>query len=296
MPIFSVARDNTDMDVTTLIWKTAIMLVFGLIIAGLLVGIAIVLFEKVNYVRVIREKLFVKLWVAISIAIAAVMLAAGLYLTTSFSGFTAEEPLPARKIPQFPWPPPKASAFEVIPRELLVPENQTVLLDDVNDSLDKAFRECGYGDKSDYAVPDGFAIASRIEQINPDGTPAADRWSVNASFIKEFSLRAYLSALFTAGNPGHYRIIVFIITPHPFVQADVEVSPPEAQKWVKAGWNLLPAEIGSHEYSSDYNCTALIYEFQRVGINATRFVEPSEMTGRLHLEKAGLLTALSRHP
>ena len=34
--------------------------------------------------------------------------------------------------PPFPWPPPKASAFQVLPRKLLVGEKETVRLKDVN--------------------------------------------------------------------------------------------------------------------------------------------------------------------
>ena len=39
---------------------------------------------------------------------------------------------------------------------------------------------------------------------------------------------------------------------------------------------------------------ALIYEFKTLGGGEATFVEPSEITGQMHLEKSGLLSALSR--
>jgi prepilin-type N-terminal cleavage/methylation domain-containing protein len=88
--------------------------------------------------------------------------------------------LRAKLTPKFPWPPPRASAFDIVPRDLLLGEKEAPLLGEVDVALDSAFRQAGYVEKSYYSVPSGFAIASRLEQINQDGTPkdAADRWSI----------------------------------------------------------------------------------------------------------------------
>lgn len=204
------------------------------------------------------------------------------------------EELPgAAEIPQFPFPPPRASAFDVIPRNLLVGERSQPLLKDVKGVLEAAFEQCGYGEKSYYAVPDGFAMASRIEQIREDGSPGAERWSLEVEPIEDFSLGAYLNALFRA-RPGHYRVIVFIVTPHPFKQKNVKVNSEDAGAWVSGGLNALPEEIGNHDYTGAFQCTALVYQFRRVGNGQPQFVEPSVITGKTHLEKAGLLAALAQ--
>ena len=194
--------------------------------------------------------------------------------------------------PPFLWPPPRASAFQVLPRKLLVGEKETVRLKDVNTTLNSAFEHCGYSDRSYYTVPDGFAIASRIEQINEDGTPSSNRWSLDVPSMEEVSIKAYLRALFKAPR-GHYRVIVFIVTPHPFSQGDTELSASGAAELVSKGANTLPEAIGNREYSSNYECTALIYEFEGTGQTA-KFVRPSEITSQMHLQNAGLLAALSQ--
>jgi prepilin-type N-terminal cleavage/methylation domain-containing protein len=198
------------------------------------------------------------------------------------------------QMPEFPWPPPKASAFEVIPRELLVSHNHATKLRDVASALEAAFRRCGYIEKSYYAVPDGFALASRIEQINEDGSASRDRWSLDVPNMRQFSLSAYLAALFNAPRAGHFRIIVFIVTPHPFTQSNVPITAAEAREWISAGANTLPDEVGEQDYSRRHDCTALIYEFKGSGAKRAVFVEPSELSAETHLVKAGLVAALSK--
>jgi hypothetical protein len=202
---------------------------------------------------------------------------------------------PKIDIPQFQFPPPRASAAGQVPRELLVGDLSHPRLKDVEASLSDAFERCGYGDKSFYAVPDGFAMASRLEQINADGTPGSDRWSLDVTPVRQFSVRDYVRALFHA-RPGHYRVVVFMITNHPFTQRATTVKSKEASAWVRSGMNMLPREIGDRAFGADYLCTALIYEFRTVGGGEAIFVEPSELTGRDHLQRSGLLAALQPRP
>ena len=199
-------------------------------------------------------------------------------------------------VPKFPWPPPKASASDTISRELLVGNAAHPTLGTVAQAIESAFEQAGYGEKSYYSVPDGFAMASRIEQINQDGTAKgpADRWSLEVPPMRKFSFSAYLTALFTA-RPGYYRVIVFVVTSHPFSQADAKATSEEAQVWVSSGLNALPEDIASRDYSSAHNCTALIYEFKQTGKH-TKLMDPSQLTGKTHLNKAGLMAAFAKRP
>jgi hypothetical protein len=195
-------------------------------------------------------------------------------------------------VPEFPWPPPKASASDMIPRELLVGNAAHPILGTVAQAIESAFQEAGYGEKSYYSVPGGFAMASQIEQINQDGTPkdSIDRWSSETPRIR--TLDAYLNALFTA-RPGYYRVIVFIVTSKAFPQRDLKVTSEESKLWVSSGLNKLPEEIGNQEYSSGHSCTALIYEFKQTGKHA-QLMDPSQITGKTHLDKAGLMAAFAK--
>ena len=70
-----------------------------------------------------------------------------------------------------PWPPPRPSTFEVIPDKFLTKENAKPTLSDIDQKISAALDDNGYVEKSNYSIPDGFAIVTRLEWINEDGTP-----------------------------------------------------------------------------------------------------------------------------
>lgn len=202
---------------------------------------------------------------------------------------------PPAGLPSFPWPPPNASASEGIPNELLAGSSQLQSLGDVNTRLVSALEKNGYSERNYYAVPNGFALVTRLEQIEPDGRPKADpdRWSPNSPEFR--SLGAYLRALFTA-NPGYYRVIVFIVTDVPFAESDKKVSEEEAIHWLHAGLNQLPQEISGRAYTKDVASTALIYEFQKEQGKDAQLDEPSRLGAHEHLTHSGIWSALGGEP
>jgi hypothetical protein len=104
-----------------------------------------------------------------------------------------------------------------------------------------------------------------------------------------------LKLLFTA-NPGYYRIIVFIVTSHPFNQdAKQTITHEEAENWLLEGDLKLPKSIGEMPYTREHICTALIYQFERPNSaeEKTIFVNPSPVPGKLHLAKSGLFKGLN---
>jgi hypothetical protein len=198
------------------------------------------------------------------------------------------------KFPEFPWPPPKPSAFAKIPRSLLVKGESQTKLGDVADRLENAFNLAGYGEKTWYAVPEGFALASRLEQFNADGTPKndPDRWSAKIKAPAIFGLKDAIQAFFTP-QEGRYRIIVFIVTNQPFSAADKETSADEARGWVQKGAHNLPQAIREMDYTPEHFCEALIYEFdQSTRDNPAVYKAPSELQGETHLRKARIWSAL----
>src|SRR6185295_13884748 len=167
------------------------------------------------------------------------------------------------KFPEFPWPPPEASASAVIPAQSLANPKSVTTFDDVNRRLVGALESTGYLERSYFAVPGGFALATRMEQIKASGEPedAAHRWILERQPLQKFELSAYLAALFKA-SPGRYRVIVFIATPHPFSQSDDSVTSSDATDWMREGVDQLPVEVGQRHFDNP-KCTALIYEFTR---------------------------------
>jgi len=201
-------------------------------------------------------------------------------------------------MPEFPWPPPETSAKMNLPDEFFrTSQEGLVLLRDVDNRLSGALRSAGYFEKSYHAVPRGFALVARLEQINPDGTPKSgtDRWAVDVGPLRkiDLSLDSYLRALFTS-NPGFFRVIVFVVTPDPFSESKVVVSVSEAKAWLHTGLNRLPDYIGRQKYTRQYGCSALIYEFEKErGKDAERKVT-ARIDVKTHLEKANLWNALER--
>lgn len=198
--------------------------------------------------------------------------------------------------PKFPWPPPKSSAHSLISAEKLRAKKPLSVLADLARTLEGAMDSCGYAERRYYWVPRGFGLVSRIEQLKSDGSPkeGADRWSVNITPPKIFSIESLIKAFFTA-NAGRFRIVVFIVTSQSFAESDSTVEKEEAIQWLHRGMQSLPESIGNLPYTASHTCTAFIYEFIQATPNHTpQFMDPSNITGRMHLEKSRLWEVLGQ--
>src|SRR5215510_5933951 len=195
---------------------------------------------------------------------------------------------PARTeaIPQFPWPPPAASATYVLPETVFESGRTT---GQVVTAIITALERKGYVERSFFTTPaDGVVLVTRLERINADGSSVADaeRWPVVGQAA---SFAQFLRGLFYV-DPGRYRVIVFVLQDTPFRQSSEPLTGQQAREWLRTGANVLPRELAERTYTGD--CTVMVYEFASDG-TAVRVVE-SRLTGRQHLEKAGVLVALGR--
>ena len=193
-------------------------------------------------------------------------------------------------LPEFPWPPPRASATYVLPRSLLAGYRT---IGDFTDALLSALETNGYVERSFYRTrQDGVALVTRLERINENGTPMAEatRWPAHED--SDISLYDLLRGLFYV-DPGRYRVIVFVLQIPPFMQSPETVTPDEARDWLSGGANILPPSVAALTIAAA-ECTALIYEFASDGARV-RAVS-SGLTGKGHLDKAGLIAALDNAP
>ncbi len=81
-------------------------------------------------------------------------------------------------------------------------------------------------------------------------------------------------------------MIVFVLQDLPFSQSSQNITADEAKSWLTTGANVLPADIAGRPFGAGH-CTALIYEFASDGTKVQVVV--SSLTGKEHLQKAGLL-------
>jgi hypothetical protein len=197
-------------------------------------------------------------------------------------------------MPRFPWPPPRYSAFATIVREW-VADASSPTLGSVARRLESAFERAGYGERSYYSVPGGFALVSRIEQIRADATPVEPpaRWAIDSPQVRA-SFIDHIRALFNA-PPGFYRVIVFAVTDQDFAADPRPPSSAEARGWASSGSLRLSAPLANLPYTQNHYTTALIYEFERrADRNEAEMRTPSNTPGQVHLERTGLWQALAR--
>ena len=162
--------------------------------------------------------------------------------------------------------------------------------------LESALQDADYETWRYLSVPHGFALATQLEQIRPDGTPrpGKERFRTDMPSLGEMTFVEFLKALAKA-PPGYYRVIVFIVTDTPFSRSDRTATEQEAQQWLRAGLNQLPKAIGALAYAEDYRTTALVYEFQKSSKDSEATLVPrSPESGKIHLERAGIWDALTR--
>jgi hypothetical protein len=195
----------------------------------------------------------------------------------------------ADAVPSFPWPPPASSARYVFPQETF---SSYSTVGDVSTAILKALEHSGYVERSFFRTePGGVVLVTRLEKIGGDGTPAPeqDRWPAGfentpVGFIDFVRGLFYVKA-------GHYRVIAFVLQEKAFTQSEQKATGKDAETWLAEGAFKLPAWLANRPFGKDSTCTALIYEFASDGAAVKSVV--SSLTGKQHLQKAGVLTGLS---
>jgi hypothetical protein len=193
---------------------------------------------------------------------------------------------PRADLPDFPWPPPQVSASYNLPRNLF--QAQSTLGQAVN-KIVAALEQTGYVQRSYFRTQsNGVALVTQLESINDDGTALTDqkRWPV----LKDSNLVNMVRGLFYV-DPGHYRVIVFILQDKPFVQSPGAVTGEQAREWLRSGANMLPQDVANRPFGQG-EVSVLIYEFASDGTAVKRI--DSRLTGKQHLEKAGVMSFLEK--
>jgi len=197
-----------------------------------------------------------------------------------------------QEIVSFPWPPPEFSCSTVLDQNYF---SNAHSLGDISGILLNALNSVGYSDRSYYYIPNGFALVTRIEQINEDGESLSGnaRWSARTATMGKLSWRGYLRSLFFP-TPGYFRIIVFAVTNKPFTSSGKKIGRDDASAWFHHGFNVLPEEIAMMRFRKNYACTALIYEYKKPESDEAILDIPSIITAGEHMERSKIIQALKR--
>ncbi|MDB5008521.1 MAG: hypothetical protein JWP45_2914 [Mucilaginibacter sp.] len=198
-------------------------------------------------------------------------------------------------IPKFPWKPPIYSTFVNLPSGVF---KRAKKLGDVDDALSSVLATLKYDSPTYFSVPegDGFAIVTRVEQIYEDGRslPTPDRWSAKIKPVEGNWWQKLINSIFNAPE-GYYRIIVFVVSDKHFSSSNRIVTQAEAEAWLDKGGNGLPATIRNTKYTSDYFCTALIYEFKKTENQKPILLKPGTLTAVDHLTRSNILSLLTKY-
>lgn len=200
----------------------------------------------------------------------------------------------AELIPSFPWPPPRPTSRAPLDRKLLA--TGPASLGEVAQHLEASLAEVGYAEYSYYTVPNGFALATRMEQITPQGAPKPDplRWASALPPLPVFSLGDYFKALFTAPR-GDYRVIVFIVTNQSFGTTQQAATRGQVESWVGGGMDRLPTQLAARPFTPDMSGSALVYQFRKVGQDDPPTANPPDAApAAQQLQRSGITAALKQ--
>lgn len=198
-----------------------------------------------------------------------------------------------------PWPPPKSSGLYVIPSEVLNKGGRPLTLGEVEKRLSLALEAEDYTERRYYTAPGGFAIATRLEQLDDSGAPRKppDRWSsdftpnlTSSSWADE--LRQYIALL--RNKPGLFQILLFVVSDKTIVEGDYATSKAAASNWLAEGSTRLDPAIQRIKNTDTMECTVFVYDFEsRRGDNPDSVTVTSLFPPKDQLRKAGILDKLA---
>jgi len=199
----------------------------------------------------------------------------------------------AGQLPAFPWPPPACNTRTILPKTVF---KNCKVLGDVEGRLGKALEAKGFTQRSFFSVPNGFAAVTQLEQYNgADGSVRNDRtrWLDYPAIGSFTGVLDYLKAL-VVPQKGYFRMFVFVVTDAPFGGSEKRVSKEQAAAWLNQGFNRLPNSLAAMPFTSAYDVTALVYEFEVPESNRKPVQKcPSpRFSAKTHLRKSGLAPAL----
>ena len=188
---------------------------------------------------------------------------------------------------EFPWPPPKASGLQVLEADFL---EEDISLYDAANRIASALRAADHHEHRYYSVPNGFAIATRLELIDKDGERIEKLNGGEIDFLQ------YLKGLFWKSPAGgNFRMVVFIVTDQGFGTNGDQLTRSKADMLFQDGHNTLDRRYRQYKLTKNHTMTALVYEFFKPPDSKMASVNiPGNLSVQTHLTKAGWYNATKK--
>jgi hypothetical protein len=136
-------------------------------------------------------------------------------------------------------------------------------LGSVESVLDRGVRSMGFSEIAYFPYRNGFAMVTRVEQIDAQGLPLPppNRWSASiANLIKTGGVQWWKALV--VPTPGHFRVTIFVVDNQP-ISADGGTAGEESIQKLLLGPNALSPEITNRPINNTFVCEALVYEYTR---------------------------------
>jgi hypothetical protein len=184
-------------------------------------------------------------------------------------------------------------------------------LGDIASRISDALSRAGYTDQGWFVVPSrssagdhptlsGFAVVTRLEQIENDGQTKAggQRWTMDFSSSPSRSILDSIKLLLQGAPDGRYRVFLLWVSNDPVSQIATRTDPDKWQEFLAQGAKApllrLMQDIRVN-YGAGGGCYAFVYEYERSAIGGqTKYVATSQLTAEQHLKASGIWDAFSR--
>lgn len=188
----------------------------------------------------------------------------------------------------FPWPPPTPSAQRALSPDVTPDSPPAETVGEVSRRLERILREARFDSFGYYRVPGGFALVTRIENLDgTTGEPFAGsaRWATR----QVYAGLSFSSIFAITRSAGYYRVFAFVLTndpkePQPL---DPEKTFDIARTWANEGSPSLPAEVKALPVGPDHVLVVMLYEFEKVEGGETNHFQPSRWPLDQHLSSLG---------
>jgi hypothetical protein len=185
----------------------------------------------------------------------------------------------------FEWPPPEASAIAEIEPGYFSSDRT---LWDAAHRIRQMLVRHGYEDQGWYTTGTGFAVVTRCERIDGDGTPRQDpRFSMDIPMFHDFSLLGIARAMFSAPQ-GRFRVIMIAVTSDPasIRRRTHDGGAGTVERLGQHGDAVIPQELQTPPLEG-HSALILFYEITKLGDQPPRIVADG-LTVDTHVRGSGM--------
>lgn len=131
----------------------------------------------------------------------------------------------------------------------------------IDAAISKRLASFGYAERSYFAIPNGFAVLTPLEQIDGQGKPVlTDRWVGRFTGPVQVDFASYVRQLLS-GRHGRYRTFLFLVSDTDFAPEPDVMGSDAVKRWERGGAMTLNPEFAAQRTPQDVYVRLFVYEF-----------------------------------